>query len=1138
MFKQKRIRQSSHFGIILSITLFALIVSGQSQSAIQKLTFDQPVERQIKGGETHSFEFHVKAGHYARAEVEQKNIDVVVSLFAPDGKLVVEMDGKDGRLWRKALSCIAETDGMYRLAIKAHGFVEKLGSYAIHLAEKRQYKPEDNKRLEAERRLIAGRKFFLEGTAKLSDAITEYQSAIKLWQEIGDAQWEAITLINLGEAYNASFDETALKIYAKALEVFQKTKDRLGEVKAMNGLGISSYYNYDYDTARKHFESALSLGREIKNRRSESASLIGLANVYLLLSPPQYEKSANYFEQALAISREIKDKILECRTLNGLGMLYLNKPQYEKAKNYYISALSICREVRKRDLELVILLGLGSIYSNLAQYENAKNHYEQALAISQQDQDKSGEAMSVIGLGESYYKLSQYEKAREYYKQSLLFCRGTNDLQGEASTLLNLGNIYSIQKQYENARNHYEMSLAISRRIKNTSLEAIALERLGSLNSRLNQYDKASQFYNQALYISREENNSKIEAWVTEGLGLIHYNLNQFEKALENYHQSLNIYQNLKHLDSEGETYGHLMFLWEKRQNPKLAVIYGKQAVNTYQQIRENIKGLDKESRQSFLDDKARIYRKLVELLIDQGRIAEAEQVLAMLKEEEVFTYLRRNDAVAKELLQTASLTPDEQEAIKRYEQYADNITEIGKKYADLFSQFNNHEGPDPFPRQAELDELKKQLNDARIVFQKFVEQLKLKTPSGQNDKRIAQVETLLRDKLSSMKMKKTAIVSIIIGKDRLNLIVTTANTQKARTVPVTESEINRLVVEFRQALMNPKIDPRPVGQELYDILVKPIEPELNGIRADTIVWSLDGTLRYIPTAALWSKNLLGTKGGYVAQKYANVVLTLASVDKITRSVSDDQFWQALGVGVSKPTDGFTALPAVADELDCIITDEQAKPATPNSGCAKGIFKGKKLLDDKFTMTSFESSLGKYPLIHIASHFKMVPGNERDSFLLLGGGEQRRFTVEDLRSLNLNGIEMIVLSACNTATPGGENANGLEIEAFGSVAQERGVKTVMATLWSVADTPTKDFMVGFYRKRAESQETVTKAQAMRLVQKDMIEGVIKPGANNSGCRSEVVNLDGANQTPFKCDANAPQSHPFFWAPFILIGNWK
>jgi CHAT domain-containing protein len=67
---------------------------------------------------------------------------------------------------------------------------------------------------------------------------------------------------------------------------------------------------------------------------------------------------------------------------------------------------------------------------------------------------------------------------------------------------------------------------------------------------------------------------------------------------------------------------------------------------------------------------------------------------------------------------------------------------------------------------------------------------------------------------------------------------------------------------------------------------------------------------------------------------------------------------------------------------------------------------------------------------------------------------------------------------------------------------------------------------------------MTKAEAMQSAQKEMIEGKLKSSGNVAGCRSDAIDLGNGSTIPFKCDANAPFSHPYFWSPFVLIGNWR
>jgi hypothetical protein len=159
---------------------------------------------------------------------------------------------------------------------------------------------------------------------------------------------------------------------------------------------------------------------------------------------------------------------------------------------------------------------------------------------------------------------------------------------------------------------------------------------------------------------------------------------------------------------------------------------------------------------------------------------------------------------------------------------------------------------------------------------------LKVEFAKTAKDKEVALVDSSLQETLREMKAGRTAVVSTIAGEKRLNIIVTTADVQRAHAVDVTEAELNKLVANFRIALTSPTsgrpIDPRPAGQKLHDILVKPIEGDLAGIKADTIVWSLDGSLRYLPMAALCV--LLAHFGGSILWVFSTVLLQMEVPDQ------------------------------------------------------------------------------------------------------------------------------------------------------------------------------------------------------------------------------------------------------------------
>ncbi len=122
---------------------------------------------------------------------------------------------------------------------------------------------------------------------------------------------------------------------------------------------------------------------------------------------------------------------------------------------------------------------------------------------------------------------------------------------------------------------------------------------------------------------------------------------------------------------------------------------------------------------------------------------------------------------------------------------------------------------------------------------------------------------------------------------------------------------------------------------------------------------------------------------------------------------------------------------------------------------------------------------------------------------------------------------MLTLSACDTASsaPG---ADGREVECFGTIAQEKGARAVIASLWPVSDRSTSLLMQEFYRLRAQrpgatKAELLGDAQVMLLTNAGDIAGASRGLVH-------VVPGGPPVATSFR--------HPYYWAPFVLIGNFK
>jgi CHAT domain-containing protein/Tfp pilus assembly protein PilF len=891
------------------------------------------------------------------------------------------------------------------------------------------------------------------------------------WFDAGERAWER------------SDPRTAIENYALALAALQRLHDRSSEATTLNHLGLAYRELSQYAKAIDFYEQALAIEREVGDRKGEGITLNNLGWVYDDLSQPA--EAIRFYEEALPIRREIGDCQGEGATLNNLGAAYCLLSQYAKAIDFYERALAIEREVGDRMGEGITLHNLGAAYCLLSQYAKAIDSYEQALAIDREVGDRGHEGITLDSLGWAYYFLSQYGKAIGFYEQALAIEREVGNRAVEASILMGLGDVYLSKGQYAEAIGFCEPALAIERAIGDRLGEASTLNVLGIAYRYLSEYAKAIAFYEQALTITREVGERLGEASTLNNLGKVHDAVSEYAKAIAFYEQALVITREVGNRAGEAVTLDNLMLTLGSQQRLRLAVLFGKQAVNAYQQIRQGLSGLDKNTRKAYVGAHEDTYRMLADLLLAQDRIAEAQQVLNLLKEEEFFDFVRRDSGQASSLAGRADLNATEADWNRRYNEIAGRLTELGHERGELFAlQTRTAE------QEARLKSLDSDLTIAGEAFQKFLTRLDAEAAQQKLSKeKLDQVETsqALMETLRELGSGTVAIYTLVT-EDRLRLILITPNVMKTAEVAIKRTDLNAKIVAFRQSLENPLSDPRPMARELYKLIVGPIEKDLAGAKAGTLMWSLDLALRYLPVAALHDGD------HYLVETFRNVVFTPASNANLKDVPAVE--WRALGLGVSKAHEGFGALPGAKKELEGIIHDE----ATGTQGVMPGAVE----LDEAFTEQSMLTALRQhYRVVHIASHFRFKPGNETDSYLLLGDGGHMSLADMGKMVNPFGGVELLTLSACDTAS-GGTGANGKEVEGFGVLAQKKGAKAVIATLWPVADASTNELMQTFYRIR-ESKQGTTKAEALR--------------------QAQLALLRGTNY-----------SHPYYWAPFILIGN--
>ncbi|MCG3772613.1 MAG: hypothetical protein JW384_03828 [Nitrosomonadaceae bacterium] len=523
-------------------------------------------------------------------------------------------------------------------------------------------------------------------------------------------------------------------------------------------------------------------------------------------------------------------------------------------------------------------------------------------------------------------------------------------------------------------------------------------------------------------------------------------------------------------------------------RNDDLAVALLKSAINSWQAQRELVSRIGSSELKSYSDSLSLGYQLLADKLVDQGRLSEAQQVLDMLKEDEQFDFIRRaSDADPRS--SRIGYTGTEKVWLKRYREIADQLGKLGAEQRELEKQAKLGLTPEQKQRQQAIGA---DLKVAQAAFESYLSEMREGlAQKGQARKvEVEEVSALaMRESQSLIKGlgDDVALLQYYITDKRVGMLLTTSGIQLARNSDIGSKELNRKISELRRLLQDPKSNPLATAQDLYRILMAPVAKDLEDSKIKTVMLSLDGALRYLPFGALHDGKQ------YLISRWNLPMYTSVTRNRLRDAVSPQ--WQAAGLGVTKAWPEFKPLAGVKREIGAIV-----RTATG------GLMPGEVYLDEAFTAIRLKDvSQRKFPLMHVASHFRFSPGTEVNSFLLLGDGE--RLTLGDIRTQNyrFDNVDLLTLSACDTGSGGGRDEQGKEIEGFGVIAQQQGAKAVLATLWPVADESTATLMTDLYRRR--QSDSLTKIEALRQSQMAMM-------------------------------LRTKYAHPYYWAPFILMGNWK
>lgn len=794
----------------------------------------------------------------------------------------------------------------------------------------------------------------------------------------------------------------------------------------------------------------------------------------------KYAEAIMAWQQAEQKYRQQGNSTLQAISFNYLSLACQELGQWQKAERYISQSLELLAKQPEPDRVALLAKALntkGSLRLAMGKPEAALKTWQQASATYQNVNDETGAIGSQINQAQALQALGLHRRSQKLLEQ----IQQQLDKQAEpllkAQMLQSLGNTLQTLGNLNRSQEVLEESLTIARQLDLPELAAATLFSLGNTVRLKEDYQAAIAFYQQTATTTIQPM-LKVEAQLNLLSSLI---------ATEQWQQTQPLLPKIQ---------TNLLQLSPSRPTIYARVNFAKSLIDSAAQNTES-------------DE----YTSQIEVLLRES-LALARQIKDGRAESAVLgtlghVYERRQQwqkaqEVTEEALRLAETLNardlsyqwqwqqgrlfqargDSQDAIAPYTAAVNNLQSLrGSLIAvNPDAQFSFRESVEPVYRELvglllDANSSQEQLQQAREV----IESLQL-----------AELENFFQEACLEAQPKQidevdatAAVIYPIILRDRLAVILSLPDgSLRHYSTDLPQTEIDKTIENLYQSL-NPIFSNRQrlqLSQQVYNWLIRPAEAELNRHGIKTLAFVLDGGLRKIPMAALHDGE------GYAIEKY-NIALTPGLQLLPSQGLQSDKL-EAVVAGVSESNQGFSSLPGVKEEVSQIAT----------------LLSSQLLLNSEFTDENLQRELQQTsaPLVHLATHGQFS-SNPEDTFIVTWNDrlQVNEFAtlLRDRETARTNPVDLMVLSACQTAAGDKQAALGLA-----GIAVRSGARSTLATLWSVKDNATTLLMNEFYQQLILSQPNINKGAALRQAQLSLI-----------------------NSEEF--------DHPFYWSPFVLVGNW-
>jgi len=737
--------------------------------------------------------------------------------------------------------------------------------------------------------------------------------------------------------------------------------------------------------------------------------------------------------------------------------------------------------------------------SQMREYERVQNLHKMMREIPEIDWGAARPNI-LLAISDLERSLGRNQRAKTYAEEALKDIKQYGNRYSESMTLGRLGMIASNLKQYGEANRYFEESLKISKSLDHPNFIGMSLYRIGDNLLRMNKPDEAVKHLKDALEYFNKSDWYFIKRWCYLDLGISYMRLNKNMEAKKSFESAIEIATKAADPDPQWRAYNWLGRMAENEGDDQKAFEYYAKAISIIESMR--VKFTDSGLKSLFMRDKSNVYERMIKLLYKMQRAPEALHYLERAKARVML------DMLAEKTL--SSKNKEENELLNQEQALRKQIDELSMRQEKIGLE-RPPEPKEEIPETRELEkpisELERLESQHRAILEK-IEKLNSELASliSINPLKASEIQTLLDG--------KTALIEYFVGMESGFIFLVTQEKVLAVPLGTDPEKLFQKIREFRiRAVEGITLD-RLVRKtyekslsELYEMLIQPIEKEIFGKKHLVIV--PHGMLHYLPFQALVSK-----EGRYLIESFTISYLPSATVLKYARGRNKGNRVGLFAVG--NPITDLPPLPAAEQEAQEV----------------SALFEKKLLLIGRqATKPSMKDQSPKYDLLHLSTHGEMIELNPLKSNLRFTPSEKDdgKLTVSEIFDMEIK-ANLVTLSACETGLvrgEGGDFPQGDDLVGLSRAFIHAGAPAVIASLWMVSDESTVELMRAFYR----NLKSMSKSEALRKAQLDLMKSSIRFHVERgSGGITQSIN--------YQQDMLIECSHPYFWAPFILLGDWR